>query len=76
LQKKLLLDQFAELAAKEGLSLNDVIGEDVEPKKKTTVPVKYRSPADTSLAWTGRGRQPKWIQEHIANGGKLENLII
>jgi DNA-binding protein H-NS len=56
--------------------LSDVIGGDVEKKTKATVAIKFRSPSDLGLAWTGRGRQPKWVQEHIANGGKIEDLAV
>jgi len=34
---------------------------------------KYSKGEDT---WTGRGRQPKWVADHIAAGGKLEELLI
>jgi DNA-binding protein H-NS len=34
---------------------------------------KYAKGEDT---WTGRGRQPKWVADHVAAGGKLEDLLI
>ncbi|HCU06292.1 MAG TPA: endonuclease [Holosporales bacterium] len=40
---------------------------------KTPVAIKYRSGDNT---WTGRGRQPKFIVDHIANGGKIEDLLV
>lgn len=39
----------------------------------TTVPPKYRL---GDLTWTGRGRQPQFIEEYIAQGGTLEDLLI
>lgn len=36
----------------------------------------YRSPNDASKTWTGRGRQPKWAEDHIAGGGNLDDLKI
>lgn len=38
-----------------------------------TVPAKYKHGDHT---WTGRGRQPPFIMEYIAQGGKLEDLQI
>ena len=40
---------------------------------RSEVVPKYRKGNDT---WSGRGRQPKWVAEHIANGGKIEDLSI
>jgi DNA-binding protein H-NS len=40
---------------------------------KTPVAVKYRS---GDFTWTGRGRQPKFIVDHIATGGKIEDLLV
>lgn len=37
------------------------------------VPIKYKLDKDT---WTGRGRQPQWVVDYIAKGGKLEDLEI
>ncbi len=35
------------------------------------VPIKYRK---GSHAWSGRGRQPKWLVEHLKAGGKLSDV--
>jgi DNA-binding protein H-NS len=75
-EKANLLKDLEQLAAERGFSLSDVIGDGVEKKAKGTVAVKYRSASNASQTWTGRGRQPKWVQEHIANGGKIEDFAI
>jgi DNA-binding protein H-NS len=36
----------------------------------------YRNPDDASKTWTGRGRQPGWVEKHLEGGGKLEDLGI
>ena len=41
-----------------------------------TVAVKYRHPEESTLTWTGRGRQPKWIVEYLANKGPIEDLLV
>lgn len=38
---------------------------------RRTVAVKYRLGDN---AWTGRGRKPKWVEDHLASGGTLESL--
>jgi DNA-binding protein H-NS len=40
---------------------------------KTPVAVKYRL---GNFTWTGRGRQPKFIVDHLASGGKVEDLLV
>ena len=37
------------------------------------VPVKYRQGEQT---WTGRGRQPRWVEEFVSAGGDLETLRV
>jgi len=36
----------------------------------------YRNPSNSAETWTGRGRQPKWVRDAIANGKQLEDLAI
>jgi hypothetical protein len=36
--------------------------------------VKYRHPEESSLEWSGKGRQPKWVEAYIEQGGTLESL--
>lgn len=45
-------------------------------KTGVKVPVKYRHPENPSLAWTGRGRKPKWVEEWLAAGGTLEQVTV
>lgn len=49
-----------------------------EPVKVTAtgrakVAMKYQSGANV---WSGRGRRPKWVEGHLAKGGKLEDILI
>ena len=37
------------------------------------VPVKYKKGTNH---WSGRGRKPKWVEEHITKGGKIEDLLV
>ena len=49
-----------------------------EPVKITAagrakVAMKYQSGTNF---WSGRGRKPKWVEAHLAKGGKLEEILI
>lgn len=44
--------------------------------KRGKVAPKYRNPADAEQTWTGRGKQPVWVREHLENGGTLESITI
>jgi DNA-binding protein H-NS len=41
--------------------------------ERRSVAIKYRSGDNT---WTGRGRKPKWVEEHLSSGGSLESLAV
>ena len=76
-EKVRIRKELEELAAKSGFSLDELLSDAVEQTKvRKPVAVKYRHPQDSSLEWTGRGRQPKWVAEFIANGGSIEQLTI
>lgn len=40
------------------------------------VAIKYRHPDESTLTWTGRGRQPKWVVEYLATKGTIEDLLV
>lgn len=59
-----------------GLRVRDLsFGEPVRttPTGRAKVAMKYQS--GTNL-WSGRGRKPKWVEAHLAKGGKLEEILI
>jgi DNA-binding protein H-NS len=37
---------------------------------------KYRNPKEPSETWSGRGRQPRWVQLQLSSGKQLEDLLI
>lgn len=72
-------EQILAIAQSAGISLKDLLGGQSRSKSsatKTKVAVRYRHPSDASLQWTGRGRQPKWIQEWVASGKSLDALHV
>ena len=77
-EKAKTLKDLAALAAERGFTLEELLGAGVAAEKKERVPVavKYRHPENGDLAWTGRGRQPKWLVEFLANGGSIDQLAV
>lgn len=67
--------EIEQLARERGFDLADLIGVQ-EKKPKITVAVKYRLPQNPTLSWTGRGRKPKWVEEHLENGGTMDQLLV
>lgn len=45
----------------------------IDGKRSQPVAIKYRLGEKT---WTGRGRQPLWIVEHLATGAMIEDLAV
>ena len=37
---------------------------------------KYRNPKEPSETWSGRGKQPRWIQIQLSFGKQLKDLLI
>lgn len=52
-------------------------GKPAKKKGKTgKVAPKYRNPKNHNETWTGRGRKPKWVENFIEYGGKMEDITI
>lgn len=78
-EKRRRADAIAELrevARKHGFPLEELVGGKpvkVAPAKGVA---KYANPADRSQTWTGRGRQPAWVKDTLAQGKPLSSLAI
>ena len=73
--KRILLDKAKEL----GVDISELMadgdtGKISKPRGK--VAAKYANPANNSETWTGRGRQPKWVEAAIKEGKTLEEMAI
>lgn len=78
-RKKAEARAAAEAAVRElGFSLQDVVegGKGKGKKGSSQAAPKYRNPNDPTQTWSGRGRRPAWILEHVENGGNLEDFAI
>jgi DNA-binding protein H-NS len=45
-------------------------------RKLGKVAPKYRNPENGSETWTGRGKQPRWMAERVAQGKTPEDFLI
>jgi DNA-binding protein H-NS len=44
--------------------------------RRSEIAPKYRNPENPSETWSGRGREPKWLQHQIAAGKSKEDFLI
>jgi DNA-binding protein H-NS len=71
--------KIAALAKDSGFELEEVVGAKNgrgRTARGSKVAPKYQNPKDTSLTWTGRGRQPLWLVAELKKGKKLESFLI
>lgn len=72
-------EQILAIAQEVGVPVDELIAGSarvVKKEKGQKVNPKYQNPADKSQIWTGRGRQPKWIAQGIAEGKSLNDFRI
>ena len=75
-QRRAALDAVEALAREKGFSLSELTGGSAAKKGKPALPPKYCHPDDSSITWSGRGRQPTWIKEGLAAGKSLDDFLI
>ena len=83
------IEEFRQLAREAGFAVTlTKIGE--EPRRgrrrsqegtdgddrRRDVSAKYRNPDNPAETWAGRGRKPKWVEEKLAHGATLDDLLI
>lgn len=76
-EKKKVIDQIRGILAENDMTWDDLPrSRGGSSTKGTKLAPKYRDPKNAANTWTGRGRKPKWVEAHLAKGGKLEALAI
>lgn len=73
-ERKKALAELEQKAQEMGFSLNELTG--ASPKSRKVHPAKYRHSDDATKTWSGRGRQPGWVKEILADGGDLDDYLI
>ena len=74
---KKLIEQHSFTAKELGLSVIDASAQRTDTKPKKKLPPKYRNPANHTDTWSGKGRQPKWFEDHVkVEGQTKEQLLI
>jgi DNA-binding protein H-NS len=68
-----VIAELEAVAQKHGYKLADLAG---GKKAKVASPAKYKHPEDSSLTWSGRGRQPNWIKDGLSAGKSLIDFAI
>ena len=56
-----------------GYSLEEIMN---SKTKRTKIAPKYRDPNHSDNTWTGRGRKPIWVLNHLDAGKTLKDLEI
>jgi DNA-binding protein H-NS len=71
-------EQILTIAQTLGVSVKELLANGGAKTKGSgkKVEAQYQNPADGAQRWTGRGRQPKWIAEGLANGKSLDDFRI
>ncbi len=70
-------EKILSIAQSLGVSVKELLADTVSKPRKGSgakVAAQYQNPADSTMTWSGRGRQPRWVVEALANGKKLGEL--
>lgn len=83
-ERKEALEKLEVQARDMGFTLNELMAMKdgrAGAGRKTSTPrapsaPKYCHPENPDLTWTGRGRQPNWIKQGLAEGKSLDDFLI
>jgi DNA-binding protein H-NS len=77
-EKENFLNTIKDKADFFGVSVEDLMIEASQSKKRKTgkVKPKYQNPDNQAETWTGRGRKPNWLIDQLNNGKELANMLI
>ncbi len=74
--RKTVIEKITELAQRHAIDLPALAKRvSAEPNRKSG-PARYRDPENDFNTWTGKGRRPKWLTDHLGDGKTLEQLAI
>ena len=72
-------DRIEKLASGLNMSLEEVMGQ--KPQSHTagkvrSSEIRFRNPANPAQTWTGRGKRPRWLQQALEQGARLEDFTV
>jgi DNA-binding protein H-NS len=78
------MDQLRAIIQKYGLKSSHVrsvlrdtgMQRSIRSTSKVKAAPKYRSPFNSAIVWSGRGRPPSWIVSELKSGKSIEDLLI
>ena len=72
-ERERILTEARDAAARYGMSVDQFLKPN-EKKRRAAAAPKYRNPANPKQVWSGRGKQPVWLQKALVDGAKLGEL--
>lgn len=74
--REALTNELRAKAEAAGFDLADLIGGKAVSAPGQKIAAKYRNPDDPNVTWGGRGKRPNWINNALASGKKLDDMLI
>lgn len=74
-EKQRALDEIMSIARGIGIPLGDLVSTMKDTPLRPKNP-RYANPRNRRETWTGFGRKPRWLKEHLAAGHSLESALI
>jgi DNA-binding protein H-NS len=87
-QRALVKEELVALARARGFKLEEILAlpefdplsrahvADPVQSHRPSVPTKYRHPLHAELAWSGRGKTPRWVDTWVAEGRSMQELLV
>lgn len=75
-RRKTVIEEIREIAQRHAIDLPALAKRVFAAQHRKSGPARYRDPENDFNTWTGKGRRPKWLTDHLGNGKTLEQLAI
>lgn len=75
-EKAKIRKELEQIAASQGYSLEELLGEAAERVAKVRKPAQIRFRSPEGHEWSGRGRSPGWMVEALAAGKSKEDFAV
>lgn len=75
-KRREIITQIKQLAASIGVGVEIVDGAATSPRKGRKVPIKFQNPDNLAEQWSGRGVRPKWLQNLLSQGRRLDEFEV